>query len=126
MAKIITSEDCGNSPKNLFVQNVSIALAVSDAPTILNSVTEDIRWNIVGDKLVLGRDELAKTLAKAESDHVLELTILHVATHGKAGAVNGVAKLKDGKIRAFCDVYDFSGVKGTSLKEINSYWIEIH
>jgi hypothetical protein len=54
------------------------------------------------------------------------MSYLHVATHGKAGAVNGVAKLKGGKIRAFCDVYEFSGVKGTSLKEINSYWIDIH
>jgi hypothetical protein len=49
----------------------------------------------------------------------------HIATHGKAGAVNGTTKLKNGKTRAFCDVYEFSGAKGTSIKEITSYVIEI-
>ncbi len=48
MAKITASEDCSNSPKNLFVQNVSIALAVSDIAMILDSVTEDVCWNIIG------------------------------------------------------------------------------
>jgi len=123
MAKIFISEDCGNSPKNLFVQTVSIALAVSDAPTLLGSVTEDIRWNLVGHKLVEGKDALAEALAQIEDGRLLELAIQHVVTHGKAGAVNGVAKLKDGKTRAFCDVYEFSGVKGTTVKEITSYWI---
>jgi hypothetical protein len=49
----------------------------------------------------------------------------HIATHGKAGAINGRRKLKDGGIHAFCDVCEFSNAKGMSVKEITSYVIEI-
>jgi hypothetical protein len=37
---------------------------------------------------------------------------------------DGTLKLKNGETRAFCDVYEFSGAKGTSVKEITSYAIE--
>ena len=55
----------------------------------------------------------------------MELTILHIATHGKAGAADGRIKLKNGKTHAFCNIYEFSNTKGTSVKEITSYVIEI-
>ena len=50
MTRVIIGEDCGNSPKNIFVQEITIALANGDVKSVLNSVTEDIRWSIVGDR----------------------------------------------------------------------------
>jgi hypothetical protein len=125
MTRVFTSEDCGNSPKNIFVQDLTIALTKSDSKFILGNVTDDIRWNIVGDKLIEGKDSFARTLEKIKSDKAVQLTVHHVATHGKAGAVNGTTKMKDGKTRAFCDVYEFSNSKGNSVKEITSYIIEV-
>lgn len=60
-----------------------------------------------------------------KKDKVDELSIHHIATHGKAGAADGRIKFKNGKIHAFCHVYEFSNTKGTSVKEITSYVIEI-
>ena len=57
MTRVITSEDCGNSPKNIFVQDLTIALTKRDSKFILDNVTDDIRWNIVGDKLIEGKDK---------------------------------------------------------------------
>ena len=125
MTRMITSEDCGNSPKNIFVQDLTIALAKRDSKFLLDNVTDDIRWNIVGDKLIEGKDSFAKALEKIKSDKAVQLTVHHVATHGKAGAVNGTTKMKDGKTRAFCDVYEFSNSKGNNVKEITSYIIEV-
>ena len=125
MTRVITSEDCGNSPKNILVQDLTIALAKRDSKFILGKVTDDIRWNIVGDKLIEGKDSFARTLEKIKGDKAVQLTVHHVATHGKAGAVNGTTKMKDGKTRAFCDVYEFSNSKGNSVKEITSYIIEV-
>ena len=124
MTRVITSEDCGNSPKNIFVQDLTIALAKRDSKSILDSVTDDVRWNIVGDKLFEGKDNFAEALERIKNDKVVQLTVHHVATHGKAGAVNGTLKLKNGKTNAFCDVYEFSNTKGTVVKEITSYVIE--
>ena len=51
MIKIVRSNDCGNSPKNKFVEELEIALAGRDVEFPLNSVTVDIHWNIVGQML---------------------------------------------------------------------------
>ena len=126
MTKIIVSEDCGNSPKNIFIEKFTAAFAKRDAKFILGNVTEDIRWNIVGDTLIEGKDNFSEILARMKNENVLELNVRHIATHGKAGAVDGTVILEDGKIRAFCDVYEFNGVKGTAVKEITSYVIEIN
>lgn len=125
MTKIIIGEDCGNSPKNIFVQEMTIAFARGNSKFILSHVTDDIRWNIIGDQLIEGQDRFAEALDLTKKETVEVLTIRHVATHGKAGAVDGTLRLEDGKLRAFCDVYEFSNSKGSAIKEITSYFIEI-
>ena len=124
MTKVITSEDCGNSPKNIFVQDLTIAFAIGDSKFLLNNVTDDVRWNRIGNKLVQGKDDFAKALEKLRKKETTQLTVHHVVTHGKAGAVNGTAKMKNGKTYAFCDVYEFSNTKGEGVREITSYVIE--
>lgn len=125
MTRIIASEDCGNSPKNMFLEKLTIAYARGEIELLLNSVTESIRWNIIGEKFVQGKDDFAHALQQTKNTKVLELTIHHVITHGKAGAVNGMLKLESGTTRAFCDIYEFSGAKGTKVNEITSYSIDI-
>lgn len=125
MTRVTISEDCGNSPKNIFVQELTIAFAKGDSTFILNSVTDDIRWNIVGDILIEGKDHLAEALEQIKNNKATQLTILHIATHGKSGAADGKIKFKNGKTIGFCNVYEFSNSKGTSVREITSYEIEI-
>jgi ketosteroid isomerase-like protein len=125
MTRIIIDEDCGNSPKNIFVQDFTIALAKGDSKFILNHITDDVRWEVVGDKVMQGKDRFAEALEERKNDQALELTIHHVATHGKAGAVNGRMKFKNKRTHAFSNVYEFSNTKGTSIKGITSYVIEI-
>jgi hypothetical protein len=47
MAEIIRSTDCGNSPKNKFVENLEVAFAQRDTDFLLDSVADDVHWNIV-------------------------------------------------------------------------------
>lgn len=125
MTKIIIGEDCGNSPKNFFLQKLTIAFAKGDAKSILRKVTEDIRWNIVGDRVIQGQANFAEALERMRADKASELTIHHIATHGKSGAVDGTRKPNNGRVHAFCDVYEFKDAKGTCVKAITSYVIEI-
>lgn len=125
MTRIIIGEDCGNSPKNIFVQEITIALAKGDLKSVLNRVTDDIRWRVVGDRVIQGKDRLAEALEEKKSDKAVELNIDHIATHGKAGAADGRIILKGKKKYAFCHVYEFSNAKGIAIKEITSYVIEI-
>ena len=126
MTKVITSEDCGNSPKNIFAQDLTIAISKGDSKFLLDKVTDDIRWNRVGNKLIQGKNDFAKALEQMKKEKAVQLTVHHVATHGKAGAVNGTGKLKNGKTYAFCDVYEFSNAKAVAVREITSYVIETH
>jgi hypothetical protein len=80
---------------------------------------------IVRNTFVQGKDDFSDALERRKNDRAVELTIQHVATHGKSGFVHGTTKLKNGKINTFCDVYEFSNTKGSAVKEITSYVIEI-
>ena len=121
--KIQASEDCGNSPKNAFLQDMTIAFARGDAEFILSRVTEDIRWELVGKRIVQGIASLAEALEEENPEETVELTIQHAATHGRAGAVNGMLYLKNGGKLAFCHVFEFNGAKATLVKDITSYVI---
>ena len=125
MTNVMVNADCGNSPKNIFVKDLAIAFARRDTNFILGSTTDDILWNRIGQKPVQGKSDFARALEQIKNDPVEELTIHHVVTHGKAGAVNGLLRSQDGKRRAFCEVYEFSNAKGSSVREITSYVLEI-
>ncbi|MCE7988544.1 MAG: nuclear transport factor 2 family protein [Caldilinea sp. CFX5] len=124
MTKVKRSNDCGNSPKNLFIEEMEIAFAQGNREFLANAVTLDIHWTIIGQKAAHGIDEflalLQETVQRAE---VLEIAIHHVVTHGKAGAVNGVRQENDGKTYDFCTVYEFGNAKGTSIREVSHYAI---
>src|SRR5690606_8092797 len=81
--KVITSEDCGNSPKNIFVQELTIALARADSRYVLDRVSEEVRWKIAGRRLIQGKAELGALLQQQKPQRTRELIIHHVATHGK-------------------------------------------
>lgn len=123
MTRIIIKEDCGNSPKNILLQQFTIAIARRDTKFILDTIADPIRWNIVGDRLIEGREDLAEFLRQLKSNKVTLLTIHHIASHGKAGAVDGMQKLDSGETLAFCNVYEFGNTKGTLVSDITSYLI---
>ena len=66
MTRVIISEDCGNSPKNIFVQDLTIALAKGDSKFVLDNVTDDIRWNRIGDELIDGKKQFCRSAEKIE------------------------------------------------------------
>lgn len=101
------------------------AFANSDTEFILRNVTDDIRWTVVGDQTVEGKEAFLAALKEMEMDEPMKLTIHNIITHGKSAAVNGEMETSDGKRYAFCDVYRFSGFKNAKIKEMTSYALEV-
>lgn len=126
MVKITSSPNCGNSPKMTFIKEFNIAFAKANIGFLLESVTDDIVWNIVGDKKITGRENFADELDKMKSKKASELILHQILSHGKEGAANGVIKMQSGKKYAFSDFYQFKGAKGAKIKSITSYAIEIN
>lgn len=125
MTKVIVSKDCGNSPKNIFVEKLVIAIAKGDSKFMFASITDDIQWNFVGGRLIEGRENFVEAFEQMKKNKILELSIDHIATHGKTGAADGEIKMGSGKTFGFCDVFEFNGAKATGIRAITSYVIEI-
>lgn len=124
MMIVIGSGDCGNSPKNQFLEDLSVAIALGDTGKIFRGVTEDAAWEIVGKTRVQGRQNLAEAVEQVQFKNLVEVRILHVASHGRTGAANGVQRGADGKTLHFCHMFEFGSLKGTNVKEIMTYQIE--
>lgn len=125
MPKIHVQADCGNSPKNHFVKDLSIALATGDLEAVLAGVSDDIRWELVGDRRFDGQEALATAIEEERRNPTEELWVEHAATHGYVGAVDGRLRLQDGKTYGFCDVYDFTSARGKSVQAITSYRVPL-
>jgi len=116
--------DCGNSPKKEFIKDLNISFAKNDVDFLLGSVTEDIHWTMVGDRVIQGRDQFAVELRKIAKSSARALRIDRVITHGKEGAACGVITMEDGTAYHFGDFYVFKNTKGTKIRSITSYVIE--
>ncbi|MCF8259869.1 MAG: hypothetical protein K9J12_03790 [Melioribacteraceae bacterium] len=108
-----------------FLKEFNIAFAKRDVAFITDSVTDDINWNIIGDKKIEGKEMFTVELEKMKSEKVSELVLEQILSHGKEGAVNGIMKMQDGKNYAFSDFYVFQGAKGTKIKSMTSYVIGV-
>ena len=125
MTKIVSSPNCGNSPKMEFLKEFNIAFAKGNVEFITESVTDEIVWNIIGGKRIEGKEKFRKELEKMKSEKATELIIDQILSHGKEGATNGIIKMQNGKKYAFSDFYKFKGAKGAKIKSMTSYVIEI-
>ena len=120
--RISRSGACGNSPKNEFAEDIAISLAERDHRAFENNLTEDFRWVVAGETLSYGREAF---LRQIEGDSPADaVTVFHVTTHGRVGAVNGELALRSGYV-AFCHVIEFGDAKGETIKTITSYLVPL-
>ena len=126
MLKIHVEEDCGNAPKKIVLRDFNIAFAKHDRDFLLANITDHVRWTMVGDKVVEGKEHFSQALEQMAQREAVELTLVNILTHGASGAVDGTIMLKDGSRYDFCDVYQFSSnAKDAKIKAITSYVIQI-
>jgi len=125
MVKISIAEGCGNSPKNLFVQNMSIALTTGDREHIQKNISENARWEIPGEAVLEGPRNILSGVSALESEEIVELQIEHAFSHGAVGAVDGVRILRSGQKIAFCDIFTFKSAGTIIVKSIKSFRVEV-
>ncbi len=124
MPKITRSSDCGHSPKNQLLEEFAIARVTNDSSALDRLLSSDATWTIAGQPPIVGKEAVMNAIKKMRAGTVTELTILHVAQHGKIGAVNGQMRIRGGNRIDFCDMCEFASAKGTLISAITSYIIE--
>ena len=116
--KVIRSSDCGNSPKQKLLEDMSVALAGADAGLIDSLAVPELVWLHIGKKPVEGQDAVLSAIRKSRP--ATEVVIERVVSHGRAGAVNGIIT-RGSKRTAFCHMFEFNNAKGTHVKSISTY-----
>jgi hypothetical protein len=110
--------------ENIFLQQLTIAFAKGDADYLLERVSDDIRWEIVGAKVVEGRPAFTKATQKLADQPAEAIRLAHIASHGKVGAVDGTLQL--GRKRyGFCDMYEFRNARAERVSVILSFRVAL-
>ncbi|SEP99084.1 nuclear transport factor 2 family protein [Piscibacillus halophilus] len=113
-----------------FFEEFNQAFMTGDVDFILDSVTDDVRWEMVGDDMIVGKEALREALGGVKTNDTFKLTIYNTITHGTAASVNGVITFttKEGEHKkfGFCDVYRLSSHKSGKIKELTSYVVEMN
>ena len=123
--KLTVTPDCGNAPKKAFLRDFNMAFARADIPALLAAVTDDFRWEMVGDKVISGKEAFANALESMKQHTARELVLDAIITHGREAAVAGTMVMADGKRFRFADIYTFRGAKGDKIAALTSYVVEV-
>ena len=124
MTKVVASKDCGNSPKNLLVQTLAVAIERGDGAAFLRCLAEDISWTYPGRAVVVGTVPATGLLMSARSQPPLKIEVEHAISHGRSGAANGTVHLASGARIRFCHVVGFASAKGDRVAKITSYYVD--
>lgn len=117
LTQVQGSKDCGNSPKNKFVQDVAVAMERGEA--IPDAVSEDVTWEQPATQLILGKTAIFEHLrSRPEPSSII---VQHAISHGKVGAASGEVILANGQTRRFCHVFEFTNTKANCIAVIRSY-----
>jgi hypothetical protein len=125
MAKVIKSPDCSNSPKNLLVQSLVIAIETSNASAFSRCIAEDVVWSVPGRKSFDGKAASLAYLKSRRLDKPRQVAVRRAISHGRAGAGDGTLTLDSGFTRSFCHVVDFSNAKGDKVSRIASFYSDL-
>lgn len=119
--KLYVPQDCGNAPRKMILRDFNIAFVTKDHTILLQNIADQVRWTIIGDETVLGKEKFIQKLASFQKDPVAELHIYYIITHGYTASVNGKVNGTHQSYH-FCHVYRFNGSsKSAKISEITSY-----
>ncbi|NSL52480.1 nuclear transport factor 2 family protein [Calidifontibacillus erzurumensis] len=121
--KLSVPKDCGNAPKKIILKDFNIAFVTLDKTFLLENISDDMKWIIVGNEIVEGKEEFINKLATLHKDKITELLIYNIITHGNVASVHGKV-IGIHQSYDFCHVYKFTGASKTAkIKEITSFII---
>lgn len=126
MTKVICDIDCSHSPRAAMVRDFNIAFAMGDAEAILAQLSETMRWEMMGAKVLEGKQSVIEAMPKMTAEVAEELEIKSIVTHGASAACDGILTYAGGAKLGFCDVYEFtSAASKGKIKAMRSYAVDL-
>lgn len=112
-----------------FIEELNEAFASGNMAKIMESMSDDISWEMVGNFKIKGKEEFQKAMAEMENIKTLEMKVNQVITHGKLASSDGFMRIKEAsgeeKAFGFCDIYEFNGFKNAKIRKMTSYVVPL-
>jgi len=124
---VFIPHNCGNSPQIKLIKELNIYMAKLEFRFFYDYLTDNVQWNILGLRKLIGKDKVIEVMEEIQFDNVLELNLHSIISHGTAGAVNGVVTMENQKQYAYCSIYTFtSNSDDGKIKEMTTYFYEVN
>lgn len=114
-----------NTDRDIILNEFNEAFAKSDVDSILKHVTENIKWTMVGDRVVEGKENFANYIREMASQDPMDFSLNTSIHQDEQAVLEGRVTSPKGKIYAFCDIYTFDGLDSNKISNLISYVIEI-
>lgn len=112
-----------------FLREVNEAISDLNTDYLLENITNDFSWTIIGKKKVSGKTEFTEALEQMKGFPHMKIRIDNVMTDGNKATVEGivVGKNRNGqkKYFAFADIYELELENNPQIKNITSYVIDV-
>ena len=107
------------------LKRLNQAFADCDTEFLAESVTDDVVWNIIGEKIITGKKDFEKSLDRMRLGGPVKIIVGELILAEEKCVVEGIVEfyVEPGKkIKyAFCDVYIFSNNQDQKFKELRTY-----
>ncbi len=115
--------------KEDFLRKVNQAFVEGDRQFLLESISEDICWDIVGEKMLSGKNEFSDALEQMRELPPIQIDIHKVVIQDATAVVSGIVvgrnHVGQKKNFGFCDVYELMDSEGLKISKMTSYVIDI-
>ena len=115
--------------KEEFLRKFINSYVTGDENFFMQHLTDDICWEIVGEKLIGGKDEFKQVVDEIQEMPAMEIEVENIILNEDFGIVEGVVgsrnRLGQKKKFGFCDIYKFAAGEEFKVCQITSYVIDI-
>lgn len=111
-----------------FIRDFNEAFAKNDLDFILDSMTEDIEWNLVGEEITKGKAAVKEFMKPMEKVETLELELDKIVNGEESAAAYGRMKIKEpsGEVKSFgfADFYELEGKTNPKISKMTSFVVK--
>lgn len=112
-----------------FLREVNKAFQDGNKEFLLNCITEDFCWNIIGEKTVNGKTEFEEALEQMGGIPPMKIQVTNIMINDKNAIVEGIVigrnRSDQKKYFGFCDVFKLAGSTDLKIQKMRSYVIDV-
>ena len=115
--------------KEEFLRKFIHSYTTGDENFFMQHLTDDICWEIVGEKYFGGKIEFKEAIDQMQEMPAMEIEVKNVILDDQYGIVEGIVasrnRLGQKKEFGFCDIYKFAEGEELKISNITSYVVDI-